>query len=78
MIRGPFFFRLLLEFRGELLDLRPCLLAILQEERCVEFDTAGDLQLCGFTVLVANLGGVLGWIRFECDMGVTSHIARTS
>jgi hypothetical protein len=59
MVRRPLLFRLLLELRRKLLDLRPCPLAILQEQSRVEIDAAGDLKLCGVAMLVANLVGLL-------------------
>jgi hypothetical protein len=59
VVRGPSLFRLLFKFRSELLDLRPCLLAILQEQSCIKLDAAVDLNLCGFTMLAANLDGAL-------------------
>jgi hypothetical protein len=55
MVGGPFFFRLLLKFRGMLEDLGPSLLTVLEEEAGVEFYAAGDLELGGLAVLVAYL-----------------------
>jgi hypothetical protein len=40
-------------------NLWPSLLAVLQEEAGVEFDTAGDLEFGGLAVLVADLEGLL-------------------
>jgi hypothetical protein len=36
-------------------NLRPSLLAVLQEEASVEFDTTGDLEFGGLAVMVADL-----------------------
>lgn len=46
---------MLLKFLGVLQDLRPRLLAVLQEEPSIEGDAASDLFGSGSTVLEANL-----------------------
>jgi hypothetical protein len=57
MVRRPSVFCFLFELRSVLEDFRPSLLAILQEEACVELNAAGDLKFSGLTVLVADLWG---------------------
>jgi hypothetical protein len=51
----PLHLRSFFKFRRVLEDLRPSLLAVLEEETRVELDTTSYLQFCGLTMLVANL-----------------------
>jgi hypothetical protein len=51
----PFCLGGLLETRGMFQDLRPCLLAILQEETRIKLNAATDWKLCRLAMLVSNL-----------------------